>query len=124
MKYLLLVYIDQALLERLPQEEFDSQMRQCIQRADALQDQGVMLGFNKLAPPSSARTVRVREGRTSVYDGPFAETKEILAGYNLVEADSPEQALELAAAFPWARYGAMEVRPVDDMEAERLRVGA
>ena len=83
-----------------------------------------MLGFNKLAPPSSARTVRVREGRTSVYDGPFAETKEILAGYNLVEADSPEQALELAAAFPWARYGAMEVRPVDDMEAERLRVGA
>ncbi len=124
MKYLLLVYIDQALLERLPQEEFDSQMRQCIQRAEALQDQGVMLGFNKLAPPSSARTVRVREGRTSVYDGPFAETKEILAGYNLVEADSPEQALELAAAFPWARYGAMEVRPVDDMEAERLRVGA
>lgn len=124
MKYLLLVYIDQALLEHLPQEEFDSQMRQCIQRADALQDQGVMLGFNKLAPPSSARTVRVREGRTSVYDGPFAETKEILAGYNLVEADSPEQALELAAAFPWARYGAMEVRPVDDMEAERLRVGA
>ena len=124
MKYLLLVYIDQALLERLSQEEFDSQMRQCIQRAEALQDQGVMLGFNKLAPPSSARTVRVREGRTSVFDGPFAETKEILAGYNLVEADSPEQALELAAAFPWARYGAMEVRPVDDMEAERLRVGA
>ena len=99
-------------------------MRHCIRSADALASQGTLLGSNKLEAPDQARTVRVREGRTGVFDGPFAETKEVLAGYNLIEADSLEQAIELASRFPWARYGSMEVRPVADMEAERERVGA
>jgi len=124
MKYLLLVYIDPDLLEQVPAEEYDGEMRHCIRKVLTLQDQGTVLGYNKLEAPEQARTVRVREGRTAVFDGPFAETKEVLAGYNLVEADSLEQAVELAKQFPWARYGSMEVRPVADMDAERVRVGA
>lgn len=124
MKYLLLVYIDPELLEAVPAEDYDGEMRHCIRNVQALQAQGTVLGFNKLEAPAQARTVRVREGRTAVYDGPFAETKEVLAGYNLVEAASMEEAVELARQFPWTRYGSMEVRPVADMEAERVRVGA
>ncbi len=124
MKYLLLVYIDPELLEAVPAEDYDGEMRHCIRNVHALQAQGTVLGFNKLEAPAQARTVRVREGRTTVYDGPFAETKEVLAGYNLVEAASLEDAVELARQFPWARYGSMEVRPVADLEAEGVRVGA
>jgi hypothetical protein len=124
MKYLLLVYTDPDLLEALPAEEYDAHMRGCIRGADAMHAGGTLLGSNKLEAPAQARTVRVREGRTSVFDGPFAETKEVLAGYNLIEAASMEEAVELAKEFPWARYGAMEVRPVADMDAERVRVGA
>ena len=124
MKFLLLVYIDPELLDAVPAGEYDTEMRHCIRSADALASQGTLLGSNKLEAPDQARTVRVREGRTGVFDGPFAETKEVLAGYNLVEADSLEQAIELASRFPWARYGSMEVRAVADMEAERERVGA
>ena len=124
MKYLLLVYIDPELLGKLPPEEYDGEMRHCIRHAMGLVEQGTLVGFSKLEEPAQARTVRVREGRTSVFDGPFAETKEVLAGYNLIEADSMEQAVEMAKQFPWARYGAMEVRPVADMDAEAVRVGA
>ena len=124
MKYLLLVYIDPELLDAVPAGEYDTEMRHCIRSADALASQGTLLGSNKLEAPDQARTVRVREGRTGVFDGPFAETKEVLAGYNLIEAASLEDAVALAAQFPWARYGSMEVRPVADMDAERVRVGA
>ena len=124
MKYLLLVYIDPELLDAVPAQDYDSEMRHCIRQADALRAQGTMLGFNKLQSPEQARTVRVREGRPAVFDGPFAETKEVLAGYNLIEAGSLDEAVKLAGQFPWARYGSMEVRPVDDMDAERVRVGA
>ena len=124
MKFLLLVYIEPELLDAEPAGEYDTEMRHCIRSADALASQGTLLGSNKLEAPDQARTVRVREGRTGVFDGPFAETKEVLAGYNLIEAASLEDAVALAAQFPWARYGSMEVRPVADMDAERVRVGA
>jgi hypothetical protein len=124
MKYLLLVYTDPDLLEALPAQDYDAHMQGCIRKADALHAEGTLLGSNKLEAPARARTVRVRDGRTSVFDGPFAETKEVLAGYNLVEAGSMEEAVELAKQFPWTRYGSLEVRPVFDMDAERTRVGA
>jgi hypothetical protein len=68
--------------------------------------------------------VRVRNGRTTVLDGPFTETKEMLAGFNLVEADSIEDAVRMAQEWPWTRYGCIEVRPVRDVAAVRARVGA
>lgn len=124
MRYLLLVYIDQALLDALPPSAFDAEMKHCLEHADEMQAGGSLIGFEQLEAPASARTVRVRGGRTSVLDGPFTETKEMLAGFNLIEADSIEEAVRIAQTFPWTRYGAIEVRPVRDVAAVRARVGA
>jgi hypothetical protein len=124
MQYLLLVYTDPGLMERLPAAEFDAHMRDCLTHADALKAQGKLLGFQQLEPPQTARAVRVRAGRTTVTDGPFAETKELLAGFNLIEAESIEEAVRMAQEFPWTRYGCIEVRPVRDVAAVRARVGA
>jgi hypothetical protein len=67
---------------------------------------------NALEPTTAAKTVRVRNGKSMVTDGPFAETKEQLGGYYLVEAQSADEALAIAAKIPWARYGSVEVRPI------------
>jgi len=124
MQYLLLVYTDPAQMDQLPAEGFTQEMRGCLQHADDLRRQGTLLDSQQLEPPASAKTVRARGGRTTIVDGPFAETKEVLAGFNLIEADSMEEALRIAQEFPWTRYGSIEVRPVGDMAAMRRRVGA
>ncbi|MGC4029487.1 MAG: YciI family protein [Steroidobacteraceae bacterium] len=124
MQYLLLVYSDPALMEQLPAECFNTEMRQCLQHADEMTREGTLLAARQLQPASTAKTVRTRAGKTQVIDGPFAETKEVLAGFNLIEASSMEEAVKRAQEFPWTRYGSIEVRPVGDMEAMRRRVGA
>jgi hypothetical protein len=124
MQYLLLVYIDEALLATLAPQEFDHQMRHCLEHADELQACGTLVDFQQLEPAATAKTVRARAGRTTILDGPFAETKEVLAGFNLVEAGSMDEALQLAQGFPWIGYGSIEVRPVLDVAAVRARVGA
>ena len=124
MQFLTLIHIDPERLAELPATEFDRLMHGCFAKADALREAGCLLGSQQLEDPGSARTLRVRDGLARVTDGPFAETREFLAGFNLIEADSMEDAVALAAQFPWARYGSMEVRPVADMDAERVRVGA
>jgi hypothetical protein len=124
MQFLLLVYVDEQLLGELPPKAFDAEMKGCLQHAGQLQAEGKLLAFQQLEAPSTARAVRVRGGRTTVLDGPFAETKEVLAGFNLVEAGSIEEAVRMAQEFPWTRYGCIEVRPVRDVAAVRARVGA
>jgi hypothetical protein len=124
MQYLLLIYIDPALMAELPAEGFNAEMRQCLTHADQLVQQGTLTGFQQLQPPAQARSMRVRGGKTTIVDGPFAETKEVLAGYNLIEADSMEEALRIAGEFPWTRYGCIEVRPVADLARVRQAVGA
>jgi len=124
MQFLLLVYTDPELLGKLPAQEFDTEMRHCLQHADDLQARGRLLSFQQLESAASAKSVRVRRGQTTVLDGPFAETKEVLAGFNLIEADSIEDAVRLAQEFPWTRYGCIEVRPVRNVAAVRARVGA
>jgi hypothetical protein len=124
MQFLLLVYTDAELMDKLPAEEFNAEMRHCLLHADEQQAQGKLLAFQQLQPAAAARTVRVRHGRAAVLDGPFAETKEMLAGFNLVEADSMEDALRMAQELPWTKYGAIEVRPLGDVAAMRRRVGA
>ena len=124
MQYLLLIYVDDRLLGELSPEAFDAEMKQCLQHADAMHSDGKLVSFEQLEAPQTARSVRVRAGRTSVLDGPFAETKEVLAGFNLVEAESIEAAVRMAQEFPWVRYGCVEVRPVRDVQAVRRRVGA
>ncbi len=124
MQYLLLVYTDQALIDALPAEEYDALMRGCLQHADELQRAGTLIQSQQLQAPGSGRSLRVRAGQSSITDGPFAETKEILAGFNLIEAADLDEAVRVAHEFPWARFGCIEVRPVHDMALERARVGA
>ena len=124
MQFLLLVYTDTEMLEALPEGRFDTMMRECLGHADELVGEGTLLGFQQLEAPATAKSVRIRAGRTSVVDGPFAETKEILGGFNLVEADSMEEAVRIASEFPWAKVGCIEVRPVRNIAKVRERVGA
>ena len=124
MKYMLLIYIDPQLLQTLSDSAYDSLMRGCLQHADALQANGTLVMSQRLQPPASAQTLRSRQGQSRVVDGPFAETREILAGFNLIEADDADAAMQIARQFPWAAYGSIEVRAVDDLDAERNRLQA
>lgn len=122
MQYLLLVHVDDSLAAALPDGEYDSMMRSCFVHADELRDSGHLLQSQQLQAPRSARSVRIRDGRTSIVDGPFAETKELLGGFNLIEAADMDEAVRIASEFPWAKVGCIEVREVRDIEAERRRV--
>ncbi len=124
MQFLLLIYNDPALLEAMPAGDYDRSMKQCLQHADELRADGKLLDSQQLEPAATAKTVRVRSGRTSVVDGPFAETKEMLGGFNLIEAADMDEAVRIAREFPWTTTGSVEVRPVHDMRTERKRVGA
>jgi hypothetical protein len=124
MKFMLLIYNDDALLDAMPRSEFDATMRDCLAHADGLRQDGRLLDTQVLESPATAKSVRIRQGRLTTVDGPFAEAKEVLGGFNLIEAQDIEEAVEIAAHFPWARTGCVEVRPVRDVEAVRERVGA
>ncbi len=124
MQFLVLIYNDASMLDALPQGEFDKTMHGCFVHADELRAQGKLSQSMQLEAPSTARTVRIRNGRTSVVDGPFAETKEMLGGFNLIEAADLDEAVRIASEFPWAETGCIEVRPVRDIDAVRRRVGA
>ncbi|MFD0740195.1 YciI family protein [Lysobacter koreensis] len=124
MQFLMMIYTDAQLLDALPAGEFDTLMRGCLVHADELRDDGRLLDSQQLEAPATAKSVRVRNGRTTIVDGPFAETKEMLAGFNVIEAPSLDDALRIAQEFPWSRTGCIEVRPIRDIAAVRRRVGA
>lgn len=113
MKYLCLVYSDESELHSLPESPDDTE---CGAYAQSLVNDGRLIAGEALHPISTATTVRVRNGQVSVTDGPFAETKEQLAGFYLVDAATKEEALEIAARIPPARVGSIEVRPVRQLE--------
>lgn len=123
MQFLLLVYLDPDRLAEAPPETLAADMTTCLAHARAQREDGTLIDFRQLDAPARARSVRVRAGRTAVTDGPFAETKELLGGFNLVEADTMATAVSMAAALPWARYGCIEVRPVLGAEAMARRAG-
>ena len=124
MQFLMLVYTDNTLMDTVPGEQYETMMRGCLEHADELRAEGKLLGSQQLEAAATARTIRTRNGRTAIFDGPFAETKEMLAGFNILEADSFEEAVRIAAEFPWSQTGSIEVRPIRDMDAVRRRVGA
>jgi hypothetical protein len=124
MQFLLLIYNDDSLLEALPAGEADVMMRECFNHADELREQGSLKESQQLEEPATAKTVRIRGGKVSVVDGPFAETKEMLGGFNLIEAADIDEAVRIAAEFPWTATGCVEIRPIRDMNAVRRRVGA
>jgi hypothetical protein len=122
MKFMVLIYTDSALLDALPAAQFDATMRGCLEHADELREKGRLLDSQMLEGASTAKSLRSRKNRMTITDGPFAETKEMLAGFNLIEAENMDEAIRIAAEFPWARTGCIEVRPVRDIEAVRQRV--
>lgn len=113
MKYLCLVYGEEQTLHALPDSPNDAE---CQGYADELQASGRMLAAEALEPVATAVTVRVRDGKVSTTDGPFAETKEQLAGFYLVDAPDLDEAVRIAAGIPPARVGSVEVRPVRELD--------
>lgn len=105
MKYLCLVYLDEQRLDELPDED-------CVTYDTAIRSSGHCLASEALQSVHTATTVRVRSGKVSVTDGPFAETKEQLAGFYMIEAKNIDEAIHIAAGIPPARVGSIEVRPI------------
>ena len=105
MKYLCLVYLDEKRLNELPDED-------CVEFDTGIRNSGHCLASEALQSVQTATTVRVRNGRMAVTDGPFAETKEQLAGFYMIEAKDLDEALQIASKIPPARVGSVEVRPV------------
>jgi hypothetical protein len=108
MKYLCLVYLEEQKLRTVPDNE-------CMACGDGFRQSGVLVAAEALQPVATAATVRVRSGRVSVTDGPFAETKEQLAGFYLLDARDLNEAIQMAAKIPPAREGSVEVRPVREL---------
>lgn len=115
MKYLCLVYSDENELHSMPESPTDAE---CLDYAVALQEDGRMIAGEALESVQTATTVRVRNGKTSITDGPFAETKEQLAGFYMVEARDLNDAIQIAAKIPPARVGSIEVRPIRELNPE------
>jgi hypothetical protein len=115
MKYLLLIQSNPANWATLEQSEQDGLMAEYRALTQEMVERGEHLSGAPLSDPQTTRTVRVRDGRAEVTDGPFAESKEYLAGYYLIDVESEERAVELAKRIPDARFNAVEVRAVMDM---------
>jgi hypothetical protein len=124
MQYALLIYGDEETPEGRSDEERRAWYAEYSALSADLRKEGKLLGGEELQPVATATAVRVRDGDTLVSDGPFAETKEVLGGFNLIEAENMEEAVRMAAEFPWIRTGSVEVRPLEDMDAVRRRVNA
>lgn len=111
MKYLCLVYLENDKLHAVPD-------RECLACGSGFRESGLLLAAEALQPVETATTVRVRQGKVTVTDGPFAETKEQLAGFYLIEAADLNEAIQAAAKIPPAREGSVEVRPVRQLNPE------
>lgn len=118
MKYLCLVYYDEQIMQAMSQDEWDELNRECIGCVEDLTNGGHFLDGAPLQTTETATTLRVRNGKVSMTDGPFAETKEQLAGFYMLEARDMNEAIRLAEKIPPARYGCVEIRPVRELLAE------
>ena len=116
MEFLALLHADEGVWERMSDAEREAAYEQYGEFTEAVRAAGVYVSGNELGPTSSATTVRVRDGRQLVTDGPYAEVKEALGGYYVLDCASFDEALDWAARIPAASHGAVEVRPVSTHE--------
>lgn len=105
MKYLCLVYLDETHMDELPDED-------CVDFDSEIRDSGHCLASEALQPVQTATTVRMRDGKLMTTDGPFAETKEQLSGFYMIEAENLDEAIRIASRIPPARVGSIEIRPI------------
>ncbi len=122
MKYLCLVYYNEKNIQQMSQQEWDALNRECMGCVEDLTNSGHFLDGAPLLSTESATTLRMRDGKPLITDGPFAETKEQLAGFYMLEARDMNEAIRLAEKIPPARYGCVEIRPVRElMEQDNSR---
>ncbi|MCP1674861.1 hypothetical protein J2T57_001999 [Natronocella acetinitrilica] len=115
MKYVALVYYQESIINAMSEQEWHDLNQECVAGVERLSAEGHYLGGQPLQPTETATTVRVRDDEVIVSDGPFAETKEQLAGFYLLEAANLDEALKLARRIPPARFGTIEVRPTREL---------
>jgi len=116
MKYLCLIYDEEKTLETMPKTESDAFMGEYFAFTDGIKKSGHYLGGEALQPVLTATTVRIRNGTLSTTDGPFAETKEQLGGFYLINATDLNDAIQVASRIPSARLGSIEVRPIMEFD--------
>jgi hypothetical protein len=112
---MLLINDDPSTWAGMTEEQVNAVMAEYFAYSDAIRNEGIFVAGDALQGPETAHTVRMREGERIVADGPFAETKEIVGGYYVVNCDTLDQAIDAAARIPSARFGAVEVRPIAQM---------
>jgi hypothetical protein len=123
MKYLCLAYEEEGKLDALSRAEWDALRKETLDYVEDLARSGRLLVTHALQSVRSATTVRVRHGRLSTTDGPFAETKESLGGFFLIEARDLSEAIQVASRWPSARIGSIEVRPIEESLRPEGRYG-
>jgi hypothetical protein len=114
MKYLCLIYDEEAVLDAMPKEQGEAFMGEYFEFTNGIRESGHYVAGEALHPVRTATTVRIRNGKLSTTDGPFAETKEQLGGFYLIEARDLNEAIQVASRIPSARIGSIEIRPVVD----------
>jgi hypothetical protein len=112
MKYLCLIYEDESRFPSVPKDQLDQIMGEYRAFGDSIKQSGHYVGGNQLQPTHAATTIRSRNGKVSTTDGPFAETKEQLGGYYLIEARDLNDAIQVASRIPSVKFGSIEVRPI------------
>ncbi len=115
MKYLCLVYYDEKKMQQLSQNEWDALNLECMGCVEDLTNSGHFLDGAPLLSTETATTLRIRDNKPLITDGPFAETKDQLAGFYMLEARDMNEAIRLAEKIPPARYGCVEIRPVREL---------
>jgi hypothetical protein len=118
-RYLCLIYDDEKKWETMPQEEAGAIFGEYFGFTEGIKQSGHHLGGEPLQPTNTATTVRVRNGKISTTDGPFAETKEQLGGYYLINASDLNEAIQIAAKIPSARFGSIEIRPIMEFDQQQ-----
>ncbi|MCL5034975.1 MAG: YciI family protein [Bacteroidetes bacterium] len=121
MKYICLAYEEENKLNSLTKNEWDSLRTETLSYVEDLRRRGILISAEPLQSIHNATTVRIRDGRLSVTDGPFAETKETLGGFFLIDAADLNEAIQIAAKWPSARLGSIEVRPIEVKLREESR---
>jgi hypothetical protein len=118
MKYLCLIYESEKQWESMPKDQADAIFGEYFSFTEGVKNSGHLIAGEALQPTQTATTVRVRNGKVSTTDGPFAETKEQLGGYYLIEAKDLNDAIQVASKIPGARMGSVEVRPIMSFDGQ------
>ena len=123
MKYLCLVYVEESVIDALPKDEYERLRSESMAHLKELRARGLSIVAQRLERVSTATSMRRRNGKLMITDGPFAETKEQLGGFLLVETADPHEARRVAAGMPIARLGSIEVRPIWELAQKQPSAG-